>query len=57
MPASAAAAPPPGDVLDYIEDMLAELAGLAERIGERKLASSMRLLAIEAARAAPEHQN
>ena len=56
MPASAAATPPPGDVLDYIEDMLAELAGLAERIGERKLASSMRLLAIEAARAAPEHQ-
>ena len=54
MPVSAAVPSPPRDVLEYIEDMLAELAGLAEDIGERKLGAGIRLLAIEAARAAPE---
>lgn len=54
MPASAAAIAPPGDVLDYIEDMLAGLAELAEQAGERKLAASIRLLAIEAAIASPD---
>ena len=47
----------PGDVLEYIEQMLSELAAMAEGAGERRLATSMRLLAIEAARAAPEHQD
>jgi len=37
-------------VLEYIEDMLAQLATLAEGAGERKLGASLRLLAIEAAR-------
>lgn len=55
MPASAAATPPPRDVLEYIEDMLAELAGLADSVGERKLSAGIRLLAIEAARASPDN--
>ncbi len=54
MPASAAAPAPNDDVLDYIEDMLAGLAQLAEQAGERKLAAGIRLLAIEAAIAAPD---
>jgi len=43
-------------VLEYIEDMLAELATLAESVGERNLGASIRLLAIEAARSGPERQ-
>ena len=54
MPASAAIDAPPADILEYIEEMLAELAGLAESVGERKLGAGIRLLAIEAARAVPE---
>ena len=54
MPDSAVAIAPPEDVLEYIEDMLAGLAKLAEEAGERKLAVGIRLLAIEAAHAAPE---
>ena len=55
MPDTAAAIQaPPGDVLEYIEQMLSELAALAEGVGERRLATSMRLLAIEAARAGPK---
>ena len=57
MPQTAAAVQaPPGDVLEYIEEMLSELAALAEGSGERRLATSMRLLAIEAARLGPKAQ-
>ena len=49
MNARAAVTAPADDVLDYIEDMLAGLAQLAEQAGERKLAAGIRLLAIEAA--------
>jgi hypothetical protein len=52
---AAAVQAPPGDVLEYIEDMLSGLAAMAEGVGERRLATSMRLLAIEAARAAPDN--
>ena len=47
----------PGDVLEYIEQMLSELAAMAEGAGERRLATSMRLLAIEAARSGPADQD
>ena len=58
MPQTAAAVQaPPGDVLEYIEQMLSELAALAESSGERRLATSMRLLAIEAARSGPADQD
>ena len=57
MRASASFEDPPHNIVEYIEEMLAQLAGMAEGIGERKLAASMRLLAIEAARAAPEPQD
>ena len=51
MPAvSARAEAPPQSVAEYIEEMLAELAALAETNGMRKLGGSLRLLAIEAAR-------
>jgi len=51
--ASARADTPPQSVAEYIEDMLAELAELAEGNGLRKLGGSLRLLAIEAAREGP----
>ncbi len=41
----------PQAVRDYIEEMLAELADLAAAVGERRLASTLRLLALDAARA------
>jgi hypothetical protein len=41
-------------VLEYIEEMLAELATLAESVQERKLGASIRLVAIEAAQAGPD---
>jgi hypothetical protein len=44
-------------VLEYIEEMLAELATLAESVDERKLGASIRLVAIEAAQAGPEEGN
>jgi len=50
MAAAARAENSPDSIAEYIEDMLSELAAMAETIGERKLATSMRLLAIEAAR-------
>ena len=40
----------PQDVRDYIEDMLAELAELAAGVGDRRLAATLRLLALDAAR-------
>jgi hypothetical protein len=54
MRASASFEAAPHSVAEYIEEMLSELAVLAEGIGERKLAASMRLLAIEAARLSPD---
>ena len=58
MPETAAAVQAlPGDVLEYIEQMLCELAAMAEGAGERRLATSMRLLAIEAARSGPADQD
>ena len=54
MRASVSLQAPPQSIAEYIEEMLSELALLAESAGERKLATSMRLLAIEAARAVPE---
>lgn len=48
--ATARAEAPPQSVAEYIEEMLAELACLAEVNGMRKLGGSLRLLAIEAAR-------
>ena len=51
--ASARADSPPQSVAEYIEEMLAELATLAEAHGLRKLGGGMRLLAIEAARESP----
>ena len=44
----------PQAVREYIESMLAELADLAAATGERRLAATLRLLVLEAARA-PEH--
>jgi hypothetical protein len=41
-------------VVEYVEEMLAELATLAESIGERKLGASIRLVAIEAAQLSPD---
>jgi glutamate synthase domain-containing protein 2 len=41
----------PQDVRDYIEEMLAELAELAAGVGDRRLAATLRLLALDAARA------
>ena len=38
------------DVREYIEDMLAEFADLAAGSGDRHLAATLRLLALEAAR-------
>jgi len=43
----------PQSVAEYVEEMLAELAALAEANGLRKLGGSIRLLAIEAARECP----
>jgi hypothetical protein len=55
MPAATARAEaPPQSVAEYIEEMLAELAALAESNGMRKLGGSLRLLAIEAARETTE---
>jgi hypothetical protein len=48
--ASARADTPPQSIAEYIEEMLAELATLAEANELRKLGGSLRLLAIEAAR-------
>lgn len=45
---------PPETVTAYIEEMAAELATLAERAGERNLAATLRLVAIQAARTAPQ---
>ena len=42
---------PPQDVREYIEAMLAELADLAAAAGDRRLAGTLRLLALDAARA------
>ena len=41
----------PQAVREYIESMLAELADLAAATGDRRLASTLRLLALDAARA------
>ena len=41
----------PQQVRAYIEEMLAELAELAAASGERRLAATLRLLSIDAARA------
>ena len=38
------------DVRAYIEEMLAELADLASASGERRLATTLRMTALEAAR-------
>ena len=38
------------DVRAYIEEMLAELADLASSRGERRLATTLRMVALEAAR-------
>jgi hypothetical protein len=51
--ASARADTQPQSVAEYIEEMLAELARLAEANELRKLGGSLRLLAIEAAREGP----
>jgi hypothetical protein len=48
--ASACADTAPQSIAEYIEEMLAELATLAEANELRKLGGSLRLLAIEAAR-------
>ena len=40
----------PQQVREYIEEMLAELAELAASSGERRLAGTLRLLALDAAR-------
>jgi len=53
MPAADRAAAPSQSVAEYIEEMLAELAKLAEANDLRKLGGSLRLLAIEAAREGP----
>ena len=37
-------------ILEYIEEMLMELAGLAEGAGEKTLGAGIRLLAVQAAR-------
>ena len=41
----------PEAVREYIETMLAELADLAAATGDRRLAATLRLLALDAARA------
>ena len=41
----------PQAVREYIESMLAELADLAASAGDRRLAGTLRLLALDAARA------
>ncbi|HEX6866538.1 MAG TPA: hypothetical protein VF122_04840 [Caulobacteraceae bacterium] len=46
---------PPADVLEYIEQMLSELAAMADDAGQHGLATGMRLLAIEAARSGTDH--
>jgi hypothetical protein len=53
MRAAAQIQAPPESVAAYIEEMAAELATLAERVGERNLAASLRLVAVQAARMAP----
>ncbi len=55
MRAAASRQPSPKDVAEYIEQMLSELAAMAESIGEHRLANGMRLLAIEAARSGTDH--
>jgi hypothetical protein len=45
---------PPESVAAYIEEMVAELASLAEKSGDRNLAASLRLIAVQAARSAPD---
>ena len=40
----------PQAVREYIESMLAQLADLAAATGDRRLASTLRLLALDAAR-------
>jgi hypothetical protein len=42
--------PQPLDVREYIEEMLAQLADLAAARGERRLATTLRMTALEAAR-------
>ena len=37
-------------ILEYVEEMLLELAGLAEGAGEKTLGAGIRLLAVQAAR-------
>ena len=41
---------------DYISDMLAELAELAGAHGDRRLALTLQLAALDAARGGPERQ-
>lgn len=45
---------PPQGVRDYIESMLEELAELASRSGELKLAATLRLTALEVSRLEPK---
>ena len=40
--------PPPGSEMDYIVDMLSDLADLASSYGEKSLAVSIRLAALQA---------
>ena len=44
--------PSPADIAGYIEDMLSELADLASTHGFRPLSTSLRMLALDAARLA-----
>jgi hypothetical protein len=44
--------PTPADIAGYIEDMLAELADLAATHGLRNLSTSLRMMAVDAARLA-----
>ncbi|HYD46249.1 MAG TPA: hypothetical protein VEA79_13370 [Phenylobacterium sp.] len=44
--------PTPADIAAYIEDMLSELADLASTHGFRPLSTSLRMIALDAARLA-----
>ena len=48
---------PPGSPEAYIRDMLKELAGLADRIGDAPLATAIRQAAATSAEANPPTQN
>ena len=54
MSATEAEPRPAGAWRDYISDMLAELAELAGAHGDRRLALTLQLAALDAARSGPE---